>query len=410
MYVSRLDRPWLETPFLFQGFVIKNQQEIDELRRFCQHVYVQAKNRPHSGKERSNGTRARPPPRRSIVNRVLGALRTRPAPVKSDPQPGEFYADTVDVKDELAPAKDVYVQASAALGDAMEHVRRGGKLDLSTLESAVDPMIESLLRNRDAMTWLSRMKQTDDYTYGHSVSCAIYAIAFGRHLGLPKEDLETLGLGGLLLDIGKTRIPKTLLSKTGKLTSEEMTLMRSHVHHSEAIVVENGHVDARVLAMVQSHHERYDRSGYPQGLKGPDIPVFARIAGIVDFYDALITPRVYAPAVSAFDAMRALNKRSNTEFQAEMVEQFIQAVGVFPNGALVELSTGEVGVVVEQNRLRRLRPKVTVILNRDKQTASTVATIDLQTLPSEPRDKEAIWIDRALEPGAYGIDPADYYL
>ena len=134
------------------------------------------------------------------------------------------------------------------------------------------------------------------------------------------------------------------------------------------------------------------------------------IAGIVDFYDALITPRPYARAVSAFDAMRELDKRANTEFQAEMVEQFIQAVGVFPNGALVELSSGEVGVVVEQNRVRRLRPKVTVILDHNKQSLPIPHTVDLHELPSEPRETNAIWIDRGLESGAYGIRPGDYFL
>ncbi len=412
MYVAALDRPWLETPFLFQGFVIKDQQEIEELKRYCGHVYVHVKDE-HVAASRAQRTTSKARSSRrlrfSLIRRAMGWLQ-RPAAHKTEPKPGEFYADTIDVKVELETAKGVYDQASVALADLMERMRRGGKLEWSVLEQVVSPMIDSLLRNRDAMTWLSRIKQTDDYTYGHSVSCAIYAIAFGRHLGLPKADLETLGLGGLLLDIGKTRVPKELLAKTATLTGDEMTRVREHVKHSEAIVSENPAIDSRVLGMVRSHHERYNGEGYPEGLKGTDIPVFARIAGIVDFYDALITPRPYARAVSAFDAMRELDKRANTEFQAEMVEQFIQAVGVFPNGALVELSTGEVGVVVQQNRVRRLRPKVTVILDRDKQPLPTPHTVDLHELPSEPRDTNGVWIDRGLELGAYGIRPADYFL
>jgi putative nucleotidyltransferase with HDIG domain len=410
MYVAELDRPWLETPFLFQGFQIKDQHEITELRRYCRYVYVTSK---HSGAARTPRAGAQPRAQRraNVLQRLVARVRLRlqPRPAASPP-PGEFYADTVEITAEVARAKDVHTNASTVLTETMDRIRSGGKLDVAVLNTVVTPMIDSLLRNRDALAWLSRMKQTDDYTYGHSVSCAIYAIAFGRHLGLPRDDLETLGLGGLLLDIGKTRIPRELLAKRDTLTPQELKVAHSHVHHGVTIVTEHTGLDPRVVQMVKWHHERYDGSGYPDKLKGPDIPVFARIAGIVDFYDALITPRPYAPAISSFDATRELNKRASTEFQAEMVEQFIQAVGVFPNGALVELSTGEVGVVMEQNRVRRLRPKVMVILDRNKRPVGAPSSIDLRELPAEPGDKRAVWIERGLPPGAHGVNPAEYYL
>jgi HD-GYP domain-containing protein (c-di-GMP phosphodiesterase class II) len=409
MYVSRLDRPWLETPFLFQGFMIKSCEEIEELRRYCDHVYVEVDDQVARSLPRGPSvSRARAPSATwlSRVSRWLASTREDNA----EPNPTDTYVDTVNIKVEIPLARQAHARASATLQEAMEKIRVGGKLDLRTLEASVHPMIESVLRNQDAMTWLSRLKQTDDYTYGHSVSCAIYAIAFGRHLGLPRPDLEILGLGGLLLDVGKTKIPKALLAKREKLTADELNFMREHVHHGEKIVREQRDVDPRLLIMVRSHHERYDGSGYPDGLKGPNIHVFARMAGIVDFYDALITPRAYAPAISSFDAMRELNKRADTEFQREMVEQFIQAVGVFPNGALVELSNGSVAVVVEQNRVRRLRPRVMIILDHDKQPLAEPRILDLREHPADPGDKNAIWIDGGLEMGAYGINPADYYL
>jgi cyclic di-GMP phosphodiesterase len=182
------------------------------------------------------------------------------------------------------------------------------------------------------------------------------------------------------------------------------------VHFGEEIVRETRGLDSRVLMMVRSHHERYDGSGYPDGLKGQDIPVFARIAGIVDFYDALITQRAYAPQVSSYDAMRQLHKLAGVEFQSEMVDHFVQAIGMFPNGALVELSSGEIGIVIEQNRVRRLRPKVMVILDRDHAALEQPKIVDLRQLPAEPGEKGSIWIERGLESGAYGIDPMEYYL
>jgi putative nucleotidyltransferase with HDIG domain len=410
MYVTGLDRPWLETPFLFQGFQIKDQQEVDELRRYCRYVYVARKEPVGKGRAEAAAAQGSQQRRRvTLLNRLLRRFAAPPRTTHTPP-PGEFYEDTVEIKVEFNRAQEVHTRASTVLTETMERVRSGGKIDVAVLNAVVSPMIDSLLRNRDALAWLSRMKQTDDYTYGHSVSCAIYAIAFGRHLGLPREDLETLGLGGLLLDVGKTRVPRELLAKRDPLTPEELAAAHAHVEHGVAIVREHRELDPRVLQMVRSHHERYDGSGYPDRLKGMDTPVFARIAGIVDFYDALITPRAYAAAISSFDATRELNRRAKSEFQEEMVEHFIQAVGVFPNGALVELSTGEVGVVVEQNRVRRLRPKVMLILDRDKQPIAAPRTIDLREHAAEPGDRQAVWIERGLPTGAYRIDPAEYYL
>ncbi len=411
MYVSRLDRPWLETPFLFQGFTIKTQAEIEALRRYCRCVYVDfpegswQPGAPWVAPLGQLGSRSRR--RTSLFARLAGWFKKRP---DKEAVPGEFYTDTVILKTELPRAKEIHTKASSLVVDAMEEIRRGGKLNIEVLDSVVSPTIESVLRNKDALTWLSRIKRTDDYTYGHSVSCSIYAIAFGRHLGLEKADLKVLGLGGLLLDVGKTRIPKSLLGKRSSLSAQEMALMRQHVQYGEEILRQAQPVDERVLAMVRSHHERYDGSGYPQGLSGPDIPVFARIGGIVDFYDALITPRPYASSVSGYDAMRKLHQRAGNRFQAEMVNHFVQAVGMFPNGALVELSTGEVAIVVEQNRVRRLRPKVMLILGRDKERLDELTTLDLRNRPAEPGEQGAVWIDRGLELDAFGIDPAEYYL
>lgn len=442
MHVSGLDRPWLETPFLFQGFTIRSPDEITDLKRYCKFVYVyqscQDSGKPLAGHGvvSAPGVENDPPkPRRSLRSALVHGQRSAGAelalqneastreqraliqrvPLANRRQlisrlPKEVHRDVVAVTEELPKAREVFARASSLMTDAMEGIRKGGKLNTEVLDSIVSPMVESLMRNRDAMAWLSRIKRTDDYTYGHSVSCSIYAVAFGRHLGLPKEDLNVLGLGGLLLDVGKTQIPKALLSKCEKLSTEEATLMQSHVELGERIVQQIQTIDERVVAMVRSHHERYDGSGYPDRLAGPDIPVFARIAGIVDFYDARISVRPYAAPVSSYDAMRQLHKLAGSQFQAEMVDKFVHALGMFSNGCLVELSTGEVGIVIEQNRVRRLRPVVMVVLDRKKQPLEQLAIVDLRELPVEPGESGAVWIDRGLEAGAYGIDPADYYL
>ena len=169
-------------------------------------------------------------------------------------------------------------------------------------------------------------------------------------------------------------------------------------------------INSDVLAMIESHHERADGSGYPKGLKGNDIPVFGRIAGLADCYDAMTSQRPWAAAKSPYDAIRELNSLSNSHFQKEMVEQFVQAMGMFPTGSVVELNTGEIGIVVEQNRVRRLRPKIMILLDSDKTPLAKFKTADLRHCPSDQHDPKSYWIVRGHEPGAFDIDPKSYFI
>ena len=170
-------------------------------------------------------------------------------------------------------------------------------------------------------------------------------------------------------------------------------------------------VDSNILTMIATHHERFDGSGYPHQLKGDEIPLIGRIAGIVDSYDAMISERTYAKPKSTYDAVRELKKLGGIAFPPELIELFIQAVGVFPTGTLVELNTGEVGVVIGQNRYRRLRPEVMIILDSKKKVRDEFTTIDLLTCDENTGKSEPdIWITQGLERGAYGIDPTEYFL
>jgi HD-GYP domain-containing protein (c-di-GMP phosphodiesterase class II) len=255
------------------------------------------------------------------------------------------------------------------------------------------------------------MRGTDDYLYGHALATSVWALSFGRHLGLDKETLTLLGTGAMLLDIGKIRIPPKVLRKPGALDPPEWKLMQMHAAYGARLLRAAPGIDPRILSMVESHHERQDGSGYPSGLKGDQIPLIARIAGIVDSYDAMITNRSHARAKSAYDAVRELTVLSGKGFQAELVELFVQAVGVFPTGTLVELNTGEVGVVIAQNRFRRLRPEVMVILDGAKQVRSEFVTVDLLTCEANhDAQQPGLWITQALEPGAHGLDPEEYFL
>ncbi|MEO8465126.1 MAG: HD-GYP domain-containing protein [Gammaproteobacteria bacterium] len=409
MYVSRLDRPWTETPFLFQGFHIEEQQVIEQLQKYCKVVYVDVTRTDTSLRQPGGPEPAgsRPP---------LPAAQTRPRPAVKQPQTAPAsraeheHSDAVVLSAELVKAREAHEGVQRVVEDLYKGVQAGKAVDLATIQRTIDPMIESIMRNEDAMSWLARMKQKDNYIYSHSIASAVWALVFGKHLGLDAIALHVLATGTIFMDVGKTKMPTELLTKRDKLTAEERELMKKHVEHSTEIVTKIPGIDARVIEMVRYHHERHNGTGYPKGLAGGDIPIFARIAGVIDTYDAMTTVRPYAPARSPYDAARQLSKLAGVEFPAEVVEQFIQAIGVFPVGTLVELNNGEVGMVIAQNRVRRLRPKILVLLDRDKQPLDVFPTIDLRNQLAENGGQQSLWIERGLAPGAYGLDPTEYYL
>ncbi len=417
LYVSRLDRPWIESPFLFQGFEISSEDEIVQLRGLCKTVFVEvsveeaeelrAAVRATSGKESESAAgKPRAEARRRHPVDMLHDIAANPSARRA----GVPEKDSISLKSELNTAKSVHLGAKQAVAQMLDQLRRGRTLDVPQMESVVDSMVDSVFRNRDAMGWLARMKSKDDYLYDHSLAVSVWAMAFGRHLGLDRDALKAVGLGAMLLDIGKTRIPSELLKKPDKPSEEEWQELRAHVDHGLELLKATPGLDERVVAMVATHHERFDGSGYPRGLKQDEIPLLGRIAGIVDSYDAMTSARNYAKPKSTFDAVRELKRLSDVGFQGELVELFIQAVGVFPTGTLVEFNTGEVGVVVGQNRFRRLRPEVMLILQADKQVRSEFVIVDLQNFEEKAGAGPSLWISHGLEPGAYNIDPTEYFL
>ena len=431
MFVAQLDRPWLETPFLFQGFEIREESEAVQLREYCQHVYVDPKrstvpaheikerHRKNDGsilvvfdkqkqKQKQNKAVKSPSILRRLALRLAGIDPTGTISQRLCGVQGYKYKTST--RDEAPAAASSYNNAVNIMNDVLNQVRDGNPVNVETVRSAVTPMIDSMLRNPDAMSWFVSLQKQDEYSYQHSIATSVWAVVLGRHLGFDRQSLDKLAIGGMLMDIGKTRLPQEMLQKAGKLNAHELDLMLQHVDFGVDMVKSAPGVGRDILDMIASHHERYDGSGYPNALQGADIPVYGRIAGIVDCYDAMVTERPYQAARSSYDAVRELNKLSGTLFQKELVEQFVQALGMFPTGSLVELNTGAVGIVVEQNRVRRLRPKVMVLLDEAKQPVETHHTVDLRALPTKADDPEAVWIATGHEPGAFGIDSKDYFI
>jgi putative nucleotidyltransferase with HDIG domain len=395
MYVTRLDRPWLETPHAVQGFVLASEEDVERVGRYSHYVYID-----------TNRGQAPDP------HYILHDTRAHAAkPLKQSlPTMGSVdYQDTSTLTEELGKAREATQELERVTGEIIQDLQEGKQLDLDNLKDSLALMIDSIVRNPEALAWLAKLKSTDSYTYHHSLGASIWAATFARHLGLPREEIEQLALGGLLLDIGKTQLPEELLQATERLSPAQMVQIQKHVDYGMELLESASGVDPKILSMVATHHERFDGSGYPQGLKGEEIPLFGRIAAIVDTYDAVTSIRPYANAMSPHGAVGMLYEWRGIEFQPELVEQFIQAMGIYPTGTLVELTTGQVGVITSLSGSSRLRPRVMLILDADKQPRREFREVDLMH-EKKSDDGKRLDIKRGLAPGAYGIDPKELFL
>lgn len=391
MYVCRLDRPWLETPFMMQGFYVQTNREIRTLREQCKRVFIDTE---------------APPPPNAPEDRRVGDDRRQ---AEAIPSPVVTYENKRPVEEEIESAKMLRREVVNAMGDLLDSAKSGKVLDVKSAKYVVQKVTDSILRNPDAFMWLRLLKDKDQYTYSHCMDCSALAIAFGRSMGLARTQLEELGLGALMLDVGKMRVPVELLSKPDRLTDEEFEVVKLHVQHSVEIMGQTGGFSEEAIAIARGHHERFNGTGYPDGLSGGQIPLLARMAGIVDCYDAITSETHYRAAISSHEAVERLYEWRGNLFQPELVELFIQTLGTYPTGTLVELSTGQVAVVISQNRIRRLRPKVMLILDENKNANEAAPILDL-ILETEDDDGNPIEILKVLEPHAYGIDPAQFYL
>jgi HD-GYP domain-containing protein (c-di-GMP phosphodiesterase class II) len=318
------------------------------------------------------------------------------------------YRERSTVVEELPRARQAFAQSASALETLMADVQQQREIPLESAREAVGDMVTSMLDNPDAMLWVAQMRETHLATYQHGVRVSLYMIAVGRSLGLPREMIEALGLIGILADVGKTRVPRALLDKPGMLTPVEYRIAKDHVRLGLKALEADMPLAPEVRKGIAEHHERLDGSGYPRGLKGAEISIWGRIAGIADCFSALITDRPYAKAMAAQEALMSLYQWADTSFHGPLVEQFVQSVGVFPVGSLVELSNGEVAIVLAHNRARRLEPRVIVVADAQKNRIAEPFERDLFKQAAIAGAKP-LRIQRGLAAGTYGLNLQDFY-
>ncbi|MGE0876188.1 MAG: HD-GYP domain-containing protein [Burkholderiales bacterium] len=384
LYVAELDRPWTETPFVFQGFRLEREEQLAALRKYCKFVYVDP--------ERSESAGA--PARRGVLADFHGVGAVK-------------YTDRADIESELPRARDAFASTKQVLNDVFDHLRSDKDFaDTTELKGAIARVTESVVRNPDALLLFSFLQERGDAMRDRALKVSLYMIMFARALGLEQGTIERAGLVGLLLDIGMMEVPDAIVNKPGALTSEERALVRKHVTRG-AEMVRNAHgLGDEVATAVAMHHERYDGSGYLKGLRDKSIVLLGAVAGVVDTYCAMTSPRAYAETMSPSTVLGLLHRWRDRAFNGEMVEQFIRCVGIFPVGSVVLLNSGETGIVIAQNQVRRLQPRLMVVKDAKGNPLRPQKLLDLAKEPKVSPDTP-YRIRQTLEFARAGIGAKD---
>lgn len=520
MFIDELDRPWLESPFLLQGFILEDNEQVTTLKNLCEFVYIDRArsigdqfnatpqrdvsikrelstikihdpDKKVSAKNKSGTTQKIAPKvmvrtsknqkktlKQSSFFEIISAIKngnvkhteegiifnmrgasdsvnstqdvSRKGEHTDTDQSGfsflktlfgskkeklkssvtkidedednpfsitesEIYRITVyenetpPVEQEMAVIYPAFEQSQVATRELFEAIADKKNLDISTVSEILDNMVDSISRTPDALMWLARLKDTDNIAYGQALNVSINIMAFASFLAFPKHQIKEMGLAGLLQDIGKVKIPKRILQKKSKLSSSEYELAKLHIDEGLKILKNTPDIPLLTFKMVEQHHERINGSGYPNKLQGDEININGQIAGLIDTYCAITSDRSYAKSAANLNALDEIHQLRGNLFSTEIVDQLIQFFGIYPVSTLVELNTGEVAVVIQQNQVRRLLPRLMVVLGPDKTKNEFPATLDLLHSPKAP-DGEAYKIVRGLPPDSYGINTSDFYI
>ena len=329
----------------------------------------------------------------------------------------EFFKDEdiyIDSEDQKKYSKEVYFKSIGLVKEVVESINNQKALNIRKAKRLMQNVVNAIMQDDSTLLGLANIKNYDDYTFNHSVNVAIYAIALGQRIGVPKKRLSHLGMAGLFHDMGKTRIPKEILNKTGKLTPEEWAMMRSHPVIGTELIMrmkEWGELSTRMIQGAFEHHLRYDLTGYPRLTRKIKITLFGRIIAIADFYDALVRPRVYNrfPYVSE-KILGIMLERSGKDFDPAVVKVFINMIGIYPLGTLVLLNTNEMGLVTQIQEDTELidRPKVCLLYYGDGEYRKG-KVVDLRETDQVTGDFKRS-IVKTLDPNEYNMNVAEFLI
>jgi len=347
MFIHDLDCGWMEHPFARNHFAVDSETVVTQLARSgLREVYI----------DTEKGLDDIEAPTAADIQEQVSKEISAAAKQKTEPA-------RVSTHEELTRARQVHAEANLLIRNIMRDVRLGKQVHIEQMEPVVEKITTSVLRNSSALLSLTRIKDKDDYTFQHSVGVATLMVAFCRGLDMDDETIHQAGIGGLLHDIGKTLTPDHILNKPGKLTPEELDVMRRHVTDGENILNQTPNISEIAMQVTAQHHERFDGSGYPLGVNGAQISKIGQMAAIVDVYDAITSDRCYRKGMAPTDTLRKMFEWSKFHFNADLVHAFTRVIGIYPVGTLVLLESGRLAVVAEQRENNMLQPLVRAVFH-----------------------------------------------
>ena len=349
MYVSELDCPWIESTFLFQGFELTSQADVKAVQDQCAFVYV------------------------DVLKSKIQAKVEKKVPIKKAPFSKNWFKSTTPparkacFKTEINNATKAHQETSSLIKSFMDEVSLGGSINVQAAKDAVAQCVQSIMNSPDALMWMTQLKNKDAYTAEHSMNVCVLAIALGRHLNLPEEELHHLGLCGMMHDMGKMQIDPEVLNKSTKLNAHDVQMLKTHPSLGWQVLMKSSDMYSGAIDVAYAHHEKLDGSGYPRGLTSEQITPYTRIISIADIYDALTSDRVYRKGRTHLEAINHLTKIGESHLDLNLTIKFIECLGIYPPGSLVEMQNGEVAIVIEVNPSNKIKPKVIFLLDEDKQ-------------------------------------------
>lgn len=400
MLVVDVGRSWMNHPFLTKQRRIRSSKDIQNLKDYgIQEVSIETE-------IKTDSTAGLSPEEASPFFGEDLSQETEKERPSLPPSPDRVPEKEVPFQEELKKASVLQQEAHSLIRDYMQDIRAGKNIDCQKVKRVVNRMIDSIFRNPEALTSLARLKGYDEYTFVHSINVCILCLALGRQLRFTQEELQGIGIGALLHDAGKMKLPPQILNKPGKVTEAEYKEIKKHPLLTLEVLEKAGKIPDASLQMAIQHHERYNGKGYPFGLMAHQISQFGQIAAIADVYDAITSDRCYQRGVPPHEGIKRIYEWSQSDFNPILVERFIQLMGIYPAGTVVQLNSNEVGIVYAVNREKILKPQVLLLFKDARDCYAEPRLIDLMETPEDPRFQRSIV--KALDPRQWNINVEKY--